>query len=99
MNNFKRHEEIELLLAKHTARELAGMVVDLKEFERGVIEIRGTRQKWAAELAHIKQHKNKIKADAVREFASQFDYNLDYPCYCVRRIAENYANKLENQND
>lgn len=38
MNNFERHEAIEGLLAKHTARELAGMAVDFSDKEKVLFE-------------------------------------------------------------
>lgn len=38
---------------------------------------------------------NEIKAEAIREFVGQFEYNKEYPEFCIRRTGEIYATKLE----
>ena len=74
----------------------------LKEFESGAIEIRGMRRKLADELANLKRHENKIKANAIREAAEAL-YCSDLSCgrqseseYEVNYLRA-YANKLEGQ--
>lgn len=47
MNNYERYEAIEDLLAQHTARELAGMVLDaLAELKR----MQDNAESWGANL-------------------------------------------------
>lgn len=61
MNNFDLHEEARQLADAKTAYELARELVGHKS------EISRLKQAWADEIEAVKAHRNKIKAEAVRE--------------------------------
>lgn len=91
MNNFDLHEEAQQLADTKTAYELARELVGHKN------EIRRLKQSWADELEAVKAHRNKIKAEAVREFVRHIRKQYPHwsPMTELEMDALDYADKLE----
>lgn len=126
MNNFERQEAIDEMVAAHTPRELAGMVLDarssandIKAIAESLIaserhsaeeiksknkKIAGLKTKIAMQSGTIKDVRedyssllgsiNKIKAEAIREWADQANPNNESEDRMVSS-AYDYANELE----
>lgn len=94
MNNYERYEEIEELLARHTARELAGIVLDGRKRERDLLEsIANITDDYQKTIDGIPSIQDNYERNVLESFVEYIELNSD--AWWIDDLMERYLGEMK----